>query len=153
MEYTILLVEDEEAFHTLKMKEEYKDKTKEQLINALVGLRQRITELEASENEKRSILDAMSDILLFQDTNLSIRWGNEAAGRSVGTTRRELTGRYCYKLWHGRSEPCEECPVLKALKTGSHANGIRKTPDGGWWEVVGEPVWDGGGNIVGEGGR
>jgi len=95
MEYTILLVEDEVAFHTLKMKEEYKDKTKGQLINELVGLRQRITELEASGNEKRCILDAMSDIVLFQDTNLSIRWGNEAAGRSLGAIEiaRDITER------------------------------------------------------------
>jgi hypothetical protein len=35
------------------MKEEYKDKTKEQLINDLVVLYQRIAELEASENERK----------------------------------------------------------------------------------------------------
>ncbi|MEA1956961.1 MAG: hypothetical protein U9N01_01190 [Euryarchaeota archaeon] len=35
------------------MKEEYKDKTKEQLINDLVELRQRIAELEAPENERK----------------------------------------------------------------------------------------------------
>jgi len=48
------------------MKEEYKDKTKEQLINELVGLSQRIAELEASENEKKRILDAMPDIVKLQ---------------------------------------------------------------------------------------
>ncbi len=35
------------------MKEEYNDKTKEQHINEEVGLRQRIAELEASENERK----------------------------------------------------------------------------------------------------
>ena len=37
------------------MKEEYKDKTKKQLINELVELRQRIAELEASENERKRV--------------------------------------------------------------------------------------------------
>ena len=35
------------------MKEEYKDKTKEQPVNELVGLRQRIAELEASDNGRK----------------------------------------------------------------------------------------------------
>jgi len=37
------------------MKEEYKDKTKEQLINDLVGLRQRIAELEKVEAERKQL--------------------------------------------------------------------------------------------------
>jgi PAS domain S-box-containing protein len=125
-------------------------------IVGLCGIARDITErkrmeevLQASETEKKSILNAISDVVVFQDKSLSIQWVNEAAARSVGKTPQEVVGCHCYELWHGRSEPCEECPVLKALKTGSHANGIRKTPGGGWWEVVGEPVWDGGGNIVG----
>jgi len=105
--------------------------------------------LRASETEKKSILNAMPDIVLFQDTNLSIRWGNEAAGRSVDKTQEELVGRFCYELWHGRSEPCEGCPVLIALDTGSSAKSIMTTPDERWWEIAGEPVYDMDGKVVG----
>ena len=140
-----------------------KSKTKEQLGAELAQMRQRIAELEAaeaersqteealrvSETEKGAILNAMSDIVLFQDTNLSIRWGNEAAGRSVGKTQQELVGCYCYELWHGRSDPCERCPVLEALETGLHADNIMMTPDRRWWEVIGEPVRDRNEKIVG----
>ncbi|MCK4793687.1 MAG: PAS domain S-box protein, partial [Desulfobacteraceae bacterium] len=63
----------------------------------------------ASESEKKSILNAISDQLLFHDTDLTIRWVNEASARSIGMTQRELVGCYCYELWHGRSEPCERC--------------------------------------------
>jgi PAS domain S-box-containing protein len=103
----------------------------------------------ASESEKKSILNAISDHILFHDTDLLIRWGNEAAARSIGMTQRELVGRYCYELWHGRSEPCERCPVLRALETGSYSEGIMTTPDGKLWEIVGEPVRDRDGEIRG----
>jgi len=102
-----------------------------------------------SESEKKSILNAISDQILFHDTDLVIRWGNEAAARSVGMAQRELVGCYCYELWHSRSEPCERCPVLRAIETGSHAEGIITTPDERRWEVIGEPVCDRDGKIKG----
>jgi len=124
-------------------------------VTALTGISRDITErvraeeaLRESESEKKSILNAISDVVLFQDTNLTIRWGNEAAARSVGKTQQELVGYCCYELWHGRSEPCEGCPVLAALETESHAESVMATPDGRHWEVTGEPVRDGEGKIV-----
>jgi len=127
-------------------------------IAGMVGITLDITErvrveeaLRESESEKKSILNAISDVVLFQDTNLTIRWGNEAAAQSVGKTQQELVGYCCYELWHGRSEPCEGCPVLAALETESHAESVMATPDGRHWEVTGEPVRDGEGKIVGNG--
>ncbi len=105
--------------------------------------------LQASETEKKSILNAISDVVVFQDKSLSIRWANEAAARSVGKTPQELVGGYCYELWHGQSEPCEGCPVLRAQETGSSAGGIMPTPDGRWWEITAEPVRDIDEKIVG----
>lgn len=103
----------------------------------------------ASESEKRSILNAISDHIIFHDTDLLIRWGNETAARSIGMTQRELIGRYCYELWQGRSEPCERCPVIRAVETGSHTQAIMTTPDGKCWEIIGEPVLDREGQIRG----
>ncbi len=53
------------------MKEEYKDKTKEQLINDLAGLRQRIAELEALENERKRAEEEEREALLkgVEETN------------------------------------------------------------------------------------
>jgi len=103
----------------------------------------------ASESEKRGILNAISDNIIFHDTDLTIRWGNEAAARSIGMTQRELVGCHCYELWQGRSEPCERCPVIGAIETGSHTEGIMTTPDRKWWEIIGEPVLDRDGQIRG----
>jgi len=103
----------------------------------------------ASESEKRSILNAISDHIIFHDTDLTIRWCNEAAARSIGMTQRELVGCHCYELWQGRSVPCEGCPVLRSIETVSYNAGIMTTPDGKWWEIVGEPVLDRDGQIRG----
>jgi PAS domain S-box-containing protein len=103
----------------------------------------------ASESEKKSILNAISDQILFHGTDLSIRWCNEAAARSVGMAQKEMVGRHCYELWQGRSEPCEGCPVLRAIKTDSYSAGITKTPDGKYWEIVGEPVRERDGEVRG----
>ncbi len=103
----------------------------------------------ASESEKRSILNAISDHIIFHETDLLVRWCNEAAAKSIGMTQRELVGCYCYELWQGRGEPCERCPVLRAIETGSYAEGIMTTPDGKLWEIVGEPVCNMDGKIMG----
>jgi PAS domain-containing protein len=53
------------------MKEEYKDKTKEQLINDLVVLYQRIAELEASENERKRAEEELREEKAFIENTLN----------------------------------------------------------------------------------
>ena len=125
-------------------------------VSGVQGIIEDITErkrmeeaLLLSESEKKSILNAISDIVVFQDSSLSIRWVNEAAAQSVGKTPQELVGCHCYEMWHGRSEPCEGCPILRTIETESSASSIMRTPDGRWWEVVGETVHDNAGKTVG----
>ncbi len=105
--------------------------------------------LKASEQEKGSILNAISDIVVLQDKSLSILWVNNVGAQSAGKSSQELVGQHCYELWHGRNEPCEKCPVLETLKTGAHADGTMTTPDGRQWEIKGEPVRNIAGEIIG----
>ena len=139
------------------------NKTKEEPVEEIESLRKELAELRqeearrkraeealrASESEKKSVLDAMADVVVFQDRSLFILWANEAAARSAGKTTEELVGKHCYEVWQGRSEPCGECPVLRALEAGPRTSGIMATPDGKWWEIVGEAVRDKAGKIVG----
>ena len=125
-------------------------------LSGIQGIMEDITERKAakealllSESEKKSILNAIPDVVVFQDRSLSMRWVNEAAAQSVGKTPQELVGCHCYEMWQGRSEPCEGCPILRTIDTESSASGIMMTPDGGWWEIVGEIVHDNAGKTVG----
>ncbi|KKK59123.1 hypothetical protein LCGC14_3037540, partial [marine sediment metagenome] len=123
-----------------------------QIINSchdVTARKQAEEALRASETEKMAILDAMPDHVLFQNTDMTIRWGNEAAARSVGRTRQELLGACCYELWHGRTEPCDPCPVRTALETGLPAADTVRLHDGTWCEIMAHPVQDRDGRLLG----
>ena len=140
-----------------------KDKTKEQLLGELEDMRQRITELEASdakrkqaeetlkasEQEKTSILRSLSELVVHQDNEMRILWANKAALESVDLSPEEIIGRHCYEVWPQRSEPCIDCPVLKSRETGQPQEAEITTPDGRVWFIRGDPVRDANGDITG----
>ena len=105
--------------------------------------------LRESERGKSAILDSMSELVVYQDRNMRILWANKAAGESVGLTSERLVGCYCYKIWHGYSEVCAHCPIVKARETGQPQTAETATPDGRRWFVRGYPLKDANGNIVG----
>ena len=73
---------------------------------------------------------------------MRVQWLNRAACESVSLSREELIGRHCYEIWHQRSNPCENCPIAKAMKTGrKHENEII-SPDGRIWHIRGYPVFN-----------
>jgi len=105
--------------------------------------------LRRAEHEKETILDSLAEHVVYQDREMTILWANRAACESVGMSREELIGRHCYQIWAGREEPCTDCPVAKAMKTGQIQEGESSTPDGKAWFIQGSPVRDEKGNIVG----
>ncbi len=118
-------------------------------IRKLAEARQIEKELIRSENEKRIILDAMSDLVTYQDSEHRVLWANKAAAESVGSTPEQLAGRRCYEIWHGRNSVCLGCPVEHTLKTGQQHEGEITTPDGRVWLVRGHPIKDDKGIVVG----
>lgn len=125
-------------------------------VIGLLGIFTDITErvraeeaLRRQESERAAILNSMSELMLYQDTNGRILWANRAAADSVGLTTEELIGKRCYEVWHARSERCVGCPVAEALETGQPQTRQMTSPDGRAWRVRGAPVRDDEGNIVG----
>ena len=92
------------------MKDE--NKTKEQLINELGEIRQRISELETFEIERRKTEEAIQKSedkyrtlieecpvgIYYSDLNGTFLYGNEEAERIVGYKREELIGKNFLKL-------------------------------------------------------
>ncbi len=105
--------------------------------------------IKKSEKEKAIILDSLSELVTYMDKELNIVWGNNAAAESVGLKPDELIGRHCYELWHQRGEPCERCPIIKAIETGEFQKSEMTTPDGRKWLVRGTPVKNESGDVVG----
>ncbi len=115
----------------------------------ITELKQSRESLKQAEKEKAIILNSLDDLVSFQDRELKLIWANRSASESVGWKQSQIQGQHCYEVWHQRSSPCENCPVLVSMKTGSTQEYEMTTPDGRIWHVRGYPVSDEEGNIIG----
>jgi len=125
-------------------------------IIGLVGFAQDITgrkqaeeALSKSELEKDAILSSMTEPVAYQDLQHRVLWANRAASESVGLVHEQLVGRFCYKIWQNRSEPCVGCPIIRARETGQPQEAEITTEDGRVWYVRGYPIKDSYGNVIG----
>jgi len=105
--------------------------------------------LRRSEQEKTAILENMSELVAYLDTENRILWGNRAVTESLGLDLQQIIGRRCYEVWHQRNMPCIDCPANEALKTDQHQEGEITTPDGRVWLTRADPVRDAKGKVVG----
>lgn len=105
--------------------------------------------LERTEREKAVILNTMSEIVTYHDPSHRILWANRAAMTALGMTADQIVGRRCHELWDGRTEPCENCPVDRALQTGCSHEIETTGYNQGIWLVRGEPVKNENGRIIG----
>ncbi|HUU45186.1 MAG TPA: PAS domain S-box protein, partial [Acidobacteriota bacterium] len=105
--------------------------------------------LKQLERDKQIILDSSSELIVYQDLNHRVLWANREACRSVDKNPEELVGRFCYDIWQGRAGSCDNCPVQKALETGTQHTEMVATPDGRVWWIRGFPVCDDEGRVTG----
>lgn len=104
--------------------------------------------IRKSEREKKLILNSASEAIAYLDRNLKIKLANKAGGEVVGKNPADLEGYHCYEIWHDRDEPCENCPVLKAMKTGEVKEQEIDKFDRVWL-IRGAPVKNEKGEIIG----
>ncbi len=112
-------------------------------------LRRAAWEQQESERGKEAILNSLVEHVIHEDKEMKILWANRAACESAGLTCEQLLGRHCYEVWLQRSDPCPDCPVVKAMETCKPQEIVKYTPDGRAWFIRGYPVRDANGNIAG----
>ena len=105
--------------------------------------------LQEQEVVFTSLMTSMTEHVVYHDTDLSVRWANNAAAASLGLKPEELEGKTCHEMWHGSAEPCRNCPVLRARDTGEPAQMEMSGPDGRHWFIRGYPVHDALGRVNG----
>ena len=110
------------------------------VVRDITAQRQAAEREHALRSQLEGILGAVRDLVVYQDDEQRVLWANEAAAASLGLQAGELLGRHCYALWHGRQEPCPNCPVAEARRTLMPAEGRVQTPDGRIWDIRGYPV-------------
>ncbi len=105
--------------------------------------------LRKSEREKDLILDSVTEHVLYHDLDFRVVWANRAAADAYKVPAGLLSGCRCHHLLYKRKEPCEGCPVVHALNTGTSQEGEMTSPDGRVWYVKGFPVRDENGCLTG----
>lgn len=82
------------------------------------------------ENERliANIYASIQDGISILDHDLTVLSVNPAMER-WNTPRLPLIGKKCYTAYHGRSEPCENCPSLRTLRTGNASQAISALRD------------------------
>ncbi len=105
-------------------------------------------ELKAEKNKLESVISAMEDGLTIQDKDFNIIYQNELLKELFG----DRVGEKCYRVYEGREELCDGCPVKKAFRDGkSHASERKVVMPSGevnFWENTANPIRDANGNIV-----
>jgi two-component system, sporulation sensor kinase E len=105
--------------------------------------------IKNAEKEKELILSALSEQVIFYDTEMRIKWFNRSAGEYKQKGAEELLGRYCYEIWRDTNAPCPDCPVKETLRTGNKYIEEIAKPDGSVWLIKSFPVFDGEDKIIG----
>lgn len=135
--------------------QDYLNKDKVDSISLIRSIRYAIKrkrmelELLRTKNELSLILESSSELISYQNNELKMVWANKAAAESVDLNQEQLVGRHCYEIWAQRSNPCVDCPVLEAIKSGSSQKTERSTPDGRSWIIRASPVKNTKGDVIG----
>jgi PAS domain S-box-containing protein len=143
---------EQELLDTIKRKEIAHEQSliyAQQLSDEIAERKRAEAALRKSEGEKGAILDSMSEDVVYHDKDHRIVWANRVATDSLGVAPEDVVGKQCFDVWHGRTEPCPGCPVVKAFETHEPQEAELVSPDGRVWFVRGYPVRDRSGDIGG----
>ena len=142
------------------------NKTRNELIIELKELREQISRSARLENERNraeevlhndekllnGIFDGIQDGISVLDREMNIIRVNKTMER-WHPDMLPLVGKKCFYAYHGRSEPCEYCPNIKAMKEKTTCVSITPREVGGrivgWQEVHSFPLLDDMGNVIG----
>ena len=115
------------------------------------GLRAALASLQKSEDEKRAILVGLRDLatVFYMDPELRIIWTNRDLVKEMKVKDETMLRDYCYKIMHGRSEPCSECTAVMALEKGELQERESRLDDGRFFVRRANPIKDGSGTTLG----
>ena len=107
------------------------------------------TEQALRENEKKyqslyqefqGILNAIPDILCLISSDLKIVWANKRSAELFNKNRLDIIGKYCYQVWHNRTEPCKICPAQRSFHSRMPEFEEVSSFDGRIWELRVVPI-------------
>lgn len=114
----------------------------QQLANQLVIYlqdRELFAEVTRSKLEWEATFKAVRDPIVLVDEKMRVFRVNQAAMQFCGLTEREIMGKSCCEIVCFSKEPCAECAVATALKTGEATSSQHCLSDGRVMELDAYP--------------
>jgi len=111
-------------------------------------IREKQKKLNIQKNEYQQLFEQVPCYITVHDRDLRLLRYNQEFIKNFDPQ----PGDYCYKVYKGRTERCEICPVLKTFEDGeshySEEAGIKKDGTESHWLVQTSPIRDAGGEIA-----
>mgnify|MGYP000190910715 CR=1 FL=1 len=92
----------------------------------------------------QSTAEAVQEGISILDPEFNVKFTNSVI-ENWFDGRGQLDGNKCYRVYHDREEPCDDCPTRKAIETGETQRDVEKGIPGtdvGWVEITSYPVAD-----------
>jgi PAS domain S-box-containing protein len=133
-------------------------KSREQLLNELASLRQKVAELEGltaehdwvektlreREERYRAIVEAFDGLIYICSDDYRIEFMNEELIRRTGY---DATGELCYRVLHERDSVCPWCVKERVLKGETVRWEMQSPKDNRWYYIVNTPIYNTDGTI------
>lgn len=121
----------------------------EGINQTLDRLRTTSEKFKAQEHEKMLILDSLTELVVFMDSELKIIWLNKVALDHMGMRLEDVIGRNYRDIYILYKEKPGKSPVLRVLESGNEEFGEVVTRDGKTWAVSAIPIKNEEGKITG----
>lgn len=104
------------------------------------------TQINGNTEISKNIFNCIQDGISILDLNFNILNVNTSM-KGWYSDRSNIVGEKCFKVYHNKNSPCNNCPTLKVIKTGSATADIvpymaPADKTNGWQELVVYPVFD-----------
>ena len=110
-------------------------------INALLRMKQAEEKMACLAHQWQSTFDAVKDAIFILDADQRIVRTNQAAEDLFQRPADAMSGRHCWEIVHGTTEPIPECPLLRGRQ--SLQRETRELRMGEFWfEVTVDPILD-----------
>ncbi len=106
-------------------------------------------DLKVQEHEKKVILNSLSELLIFMDSECRIVWANKASLDYLGVKLADVVGQKFENVRLLFAGDSSVSPVWLALESGKEEVKEVSTPDGKVWMVRANPIKDEEGKLTG----
>ncbi|HKL75773.1 MAG TPA: SpoIIE family protein phosphatase [Halanaerobiales bacterium] len=105
-------------------------------------------ELKKEREFNDNILNNLTEMIIYMDTDFNIQWANKAALEYNNIDFENVRGKKCFKKWD-LDEACTNCPLVEAKKNKKITETIMEKPDQRIWRMKAIPDFNENGEIKG----